>query len=174
MARLRHAQPAALVAAILLTTVAGASAQSVPPAPGADDVRDTNVLAYVELLRSDLRSEVSAVITEVMQFTEAEDAAFWPVYRAFEVDLAKINDERMALVAEYASSYDTLTDEAADRIARKALEVEGRRQALKAQYYDRFKAVLPGKTAARFLQVENQILLLLDLQVASSLPIVSR
>jgi hypothetical protein len=32
--------------------------------------------------------------------------------------------------------------------------------------------VLPAVTAARFLQVENQILLLLDLQIAASLPIV--
>jgi hypothetical protein len=32
--------------------------------------------------------------------------------------------------------------------------------------------VLSPKTAARFLQVENQILLLLDLQIAASLPLV--
>jgi hypothetical protein len=33
---------------------------------------------------------------------------------------------------------------------------------------------VPAKTAARFLQVEHQILLLLDLQIAASLPIVER
>jgi hypothetical protein len=83
----------------------------------------------------------------------------------------KINDERLALITDYAAKYDKLTDADADRIALSALDLEARRNALKAKYYDRLKSVLPAKTAARALQVENQILLLLDLQIASSLPI---
>jgi hypothetical protein len=42
---------------------------------------------------------------------------------------------------------------------------------VKAKYYEKFKTALSAKTAARFLQVENQILLILDLQIAASLPI---
>ena len=137
-----------------------------------DDTRDANLLAYAELLRSDLRSQKVAIITEVMQFTEAEDAKFWPVYREYETELAKINDDRIALIKEFATSYDNMTDAIADRLARGALDLEARRQALKQRYYDRFKAALSPKTAARFLQVENQILLILDLQIAASLPIV--
>ena len=137
-----------------------------------EDTRDTNLLAYAELLRSDLRSQKVAIITEMMQFTEAEDAKFWPVYREYETELAKINDERLALIREYATKYEAITDDVADRLARSALDLEGRRHALKLKYYDRFKSVLTPKTAARFLQIENQILLLLDLQIAASLPIV--
>ena len=137
-----------------------------------DDTREANLRAYVELLRSDVRSQRVAILTEMMQFTEAEDAKFWPVYREYETELAKINDERLALVREYATKYEAITDDIADRLARGALDLEGRRHALKMKYYDRFKSVLSPKTAARFLQVENQILLLLDLQIASSLPIV--
>ena len=65
-----------------------------------------------------------------------------------------------------------MTNEIADRLARTALDLEARRQALKAQFYDRFKTAVSAKTAARFLQVDNQILLILDLQIASSLPII--
>ena len=143
-----------------------------PAAASSGDTRDVNLRAYVELLRSDLRSQKVAIITEMMQFTEAEDAKFWPVYRQYETELAKINDDRIALVTEYADRYGALTDTDADRLALKALDVEARRQALKARYYDRFKSVLSPKTAARFLQVENQILLILDLQIAASLPVV--
>jgi hypothetical protein len=112
------------------------------------------------------------LITEVMQFTDAEDAKFWPVYREYETELAKINDDRITLIREYAVSYDKMTDTIADRLAHGALDLESRRTALKAKYYDRFKSALSARTAARFLQVENQILLLLDLQIAASLPIV--
>jgi hypothetical protein len=141
-----------------------------PAAP--DDTREANLRAYVELLRSDIRSQKIAIITEMMQFTEADDEKFWPVYREYETELAKINDDRLALIKEYADNYEKMTDAVADRLASGALDLEARRNALKARYYDRFKSVLSPKTAARFLQVENQILLILDLQIAASLPIV--
>ena len=54
----------------------------------------------------------------------------------------------------------------------KALELESRRTALKEKYYTRLKSALSPKTAARFLQVENQLLMIIDLQIAASLPIV--
>ena len=147
------------------------SAQAAKPlAP--DDAREENLHAYTELLRSDLRSQKVAIITELMQFTEDDDAKFWPVYREYETELAKLNDERLALIKDYAANYETITDGVADRLALGALDLEGRRHALKSKYYDRFKSVVSPKTAARFLQIENQILLLLDLQIAASLPIV--
>jgi hypothetical protein len=143
------------------------------PKPSAlDETRDLNLRAYTELLRSDLRAQKVAIITEMMEFSEADDAKFWPVYREYETELAKINDDRMALIKEYAGAYASLTDAVADRLARGALDVEGRRHQLKLKYYDRFKAAVSAKTAAKFLQVENQILLILDLQIAASLPIV--
>src|SRR3954465_15816290 len=80
----------------------------------ADDTRDANLRAYVELLRSDIRSQRVAIITELMDFTEADDAKFWPVYREYETELTKINDDRLTLIKEYAANYQTLSDEAAD------------------------------------------------------------
>ena len=157
----------------LLACARLAHAQADRPAT-ADDTREVNLRAYVELLRSDLRTQKVAVITEMMQFTEDEDAKFWPVYREYETELAKINDDRMALIKDYALSYEALTDATADRFVRGALGLEARRHALTVSYYDRFKSVVPPKTAARFLQVEHQILLLLDLQIAAALPIASR
>jgi hypothetical protein len=153
------------------------------PAPGeqtaaptrAGDVaaaKDLNLRAYVELLRSDLRTQKIAILTELMEFTETEDKAFWPVYREYDAELGKINDERVNLIEEYARSYTDLSDAVADRLATGALELEARRAQLKSKYYQRFKSVLSPKTAARFLQVENQLLLLVDLQIASSLPVV--
>ncbi|HVH29842.1 MAG TPA: hypothetical protein VM818_24005 [Vicinamibacterales bacterium] len=165
--------------ALVLVLVLGAlshvlSAQQPQGAKVADaeETREANLRAYVELLRSDMRAQKVAVITEMMQFTEAEDEKFWPVYREYETELAALNNDRLALIRKYAASYDTLTDAMADQLANGALDVEGRRHALKQKYYERFKSVLSPKTAARFLQVENQILLILDLQIAASLPIV--
>jgi hypothetical protein len=174
MTRQRLLNVSAAVALALCALPGLASAQGTaaakPAAP--DDTRDVNLRAYSELLRSDLRAQKIAIITEMMDFTDSEDAKFWPVYREYEAELAKINDDRLTLIKEYAKSYESITDAIADRLARGALDLEGRRHQLKVTYYDRFKTALSPKTAAKFFQVENQILLLLDLQIAASLPIV--
>jgi hypothetical protein len=161
-----------LTAAIVAcaAVVEGQDAQPGAQAPGGDS-RERNLTAYVELLRADVRAQKVAIITEVMQFTEQEDAAFWPIYREYDVELSSLNDDRVKLIESYAKAYGTLSDASADDIASKALELEGRRTALKQKYYARLKGALSPRTAARFLQVENQLLLLIDLQIAAALPL---
>lgn len=136
------------------------------------ETKALNFQAYAELLRSDVRTQKVAIITQVMGFTEAEDAAFWPIYREYDAEMTKLGDERVALIAEYASNYSKMTDAIAEKLAAKALDLEARRQAVKAKCYDRVKNALSPRTALRFLQVEHQLLLLIDLQISASLPIV--
>ena len=158
------------VIAAIMISAASASAQTTAVTPA--ETKDTNLRAYAELLRADVRAQKVAFLTELMEFTDAEDKAFWPIYRAYDTELAAINDERVNGIDEYARNYDKVTDALADKLAMKALELEGRRTALKEKYYGQFKAALSATTAARFLQIENQLLLLVDLQIAASLPIV--
>lgn len=158
----------------LLACLAAAplAAQGTAAAPRADDARARNLSAYVELLRTDIRQQKVAPISGMMQFSEADDQKFWPVYREYEGELSAINDERLALIKEYAQTYEKMTDPIANRLAHAVLDLEARRNALKTKYYERLTTILPAHTAARVLQVENQILLLLDLQIAASLPVI--
>ena len=92
-----------------------------------------NLSAYAELLRSDVRAQKVAILTEVMGFTEAEDKAFWPIYRDYDAEMAKLGDERVALIAEYAR--ELLRDDRrrrADRSRRgRSISSERRHAALK-------------------------------------------
>jgi hypothetical protein len=148
----------------------GGQAGTSPQIPSGE-TRERNLSAYTELLRADLRAQKVAVITEVMQFTEDEDAVFWPIYREYDLELTRINDERLRLIEAYAKTYTALSDTVADDLVSRALDLELRRTALKQKYYARLKEALSPKTAARFVQVENQLLLLVDLQIAASLPL---
>ena len=156
----------------LVACLAGAPLHAAQAPASADTTRARNLQAYVELLRSDIRDQKVALISGMMQFSEEDDAKFWPVYREYEQELSSINDERLALIREYATAYEQMTDEIANRLAHTALDLEARRNALKTKYYERLTAILPARTAARVLQVENQILLLLDLQIAAALPVI--
>jgi hypothetical protein len=136
-----------------------------------DEAKSLNLAAYAELLRTDVRAQKIVILTEVMGFTEAEDAAFWPIYREYDVEMATLGDQRTALIGDYAKEFGTLTDAAADQLAKRALDLEVQRQAVKGKYHEKVKAALSPRAAMRFLQVEHQLLLLIDLQVAAALPI---
>ena len=127
---------------------AACGAASAGQAGGDDAARARNLQAYVELLRSDIRDQKVALISGMMQFSEEDDAKFWPVYREYEQELSSINDERLALIREYATTYEKMTDQIANRLAHAALDLEARRNALKTKYYERLTAILPARTAA--------------------------
>lgn len=136
--------------------------------------QQANIQAYVELLRSDVRAQKTEILTELMNLNDAQSAKFWPLYRDYDVQLQKINDQRLAGIQDYAKNYDSMTDEKADQLAKLALALENQRNELKKTYYEKMRDQLGGVVAARFLQIENQMLMVIDLQIASSLPVVEK
>jgi hypothetical protein len=126
----------------------------------------------VEKLRSDLRAERAALVEEEMQFTEDEAAAFWPVYKNYENELRKINNERLELIADYAENYADMTDAVARELGKKSIELDIKEAYVRKEYYRRFNHVLPASRALKFFQVDGLLNLLVRAQVASSLPFV--
>jgi hypothetical protein len=80
----------------------------------------------------------------------------------------------VANIEEYGRTYSQMTDAKADELIQNAMAYEKQRSELLARYYGRVKQALGAVTAARFVQVEHQLLLIIDLQIASSLPIVGQ
>lgn len=140
--------------------------------PVATDSQETNLRAYIELLRVDVRTKKTAIFTEIMQFNDQQSAKFWPIYSEYDIELQKLNDQKLAGIQEYAKNFGKMTDEKADELALLALDLESRRNDLKKTYYEKVRQQLGGIVAARFLQIEDQLLMVIDLQIAASLPIV--
>jgi hypothetical protein len=67
-----------------------------------------------------------------------------------------------------------MTDEKADELIQKSMEFRKKRAELLANTYGKVKQTLGAGTASRFAQIEDQLLLLIDLQIVSSLPIIGQ
>lgn len=154
---------------MLWVVVPAAWAQENPQAVNPDN---QNIQAYIDLLRSDVRQQKAEDMGAVMQLSAADAAKFWPIYSEYDAELTKLNDARVANIREYARTYDQMTDAKADELIQKAMLYRKQRSELLAKYYQRVKSALGAMTAARFVQVEDQLLSLIDLQIDSSLPIV--
>jgi len=138
------------------------------------DTQEKNLQAYVDLLRRDVRQQKAEIMGAVMLLSADEAAKFWPIYSEYDAELRKLNDHRVENIKEYARAYDQMTDEKADELIQKSLAYQKQRAELLAKTYDRVKQALGATTAARFAQVEHQLLLIIDLQITSSLPVVGR
>jgi hypothetical protein len=128
--------------------------------------------AYIELLRSDIKAEKVALITEIMQFSDEEGGIFWPIYRRYQLEFDGIMDERIALIKDYAENFDTMTDEKAKELLDQALAIDAKRGKLTKKYFRQMDRELPTITVAKFLQLDRQINLLMDLQIATELPLI--
>jgi hypothetical protein len=159
---------------LVLALVVGVSAGRAQDNPQPTIADNQNIQAYIELLRSDIRQQKAEAMGSVMELSAADAAKFWPIYSEYDTELTKLNDLRSANIQEYARTYSQMTDEKADELIKKALAYRQQRSELLAKYYQRVKEQLGAITAARFIQVEDQLLLLIDLQIDSSLPIVGK
>jgi len=149
---------------LLLVIVILLSANTVTYGKGVD--------TYLELLKSDIRTKKVAIITATMGLTDEESSTFWPIHREYEVELSKMIDDRIEMIEDYIQNYDDLTDEKAREIAKKVFALEKRRTKLKKKYFKKVEKALSATIAAKFIQVENQINLVADLQIASELPLI--
>ncbi len=131
---------------------------------------DAAIMAAVDAVRADLKSEKKQIVTEAMQLSEANAQKFWPVYEKYQGEVDKLNDERVAIVKQYVDKYWTLNDTDAIALTKQVVNWQSKRNELRRKYVDIFVKSTSGVTAAKFFQVEHRLDLLLDLRVAAGLP----
>ena len=135
------------------------------------DPQQTNIQEYIELLRSNVRQEKAQVLGAVMQLSASDAAKFWPIYNEYDSELTRLNRMRSDNIQEYARSYDEMSDGKANELIMKSIGYQKQRLELLTKYYEKVRDAIGGINAARFVQIEHQLLLLIDLQIASNLPL---
>jgi hypothetical protein len=126
----------------------------------------------MQILRDKLRADKKLVVAEALPLTEAEAKAFWPVYDAYQKDLAGLNDRMIQLIKDYAATYETMNSEAATKLINTYVDIERQRVKLMESYLPKFRKVLPAKAAARYYQIENKIRAVVNYELAQAIPLV--
>ena len=121
-----------------------------------------------------IRSDKKYVVSQNMQLTDAEAAAFWPVYEDYQTSLHKLNGRTVDLIKEYADMYNsqTITDASATKLLDKQTEIETEELALKKSIIAKLRKVLPGVKVTRFIQIENKLRLIIKSQFAKEIPLI--
>ena len=128
----------------------------------------------IELIRRDLRAEKKKIIALNVPFTETEATKFWPVYDQYAADMRKHYDEFYAIIKDYAANQKTITDDQAIKMIQRWSAVQVELAQTREKYIPIIEKVIPGKKAALFFQIDRRVYALIDLQVASEIPLLTQ
>ena len=126
----------------------------------------------IKLLREDVQAVKDEIITHTMQFTAAESTAFWPVYREYSHEQRALAGKRFTIIIEYAQNLDKMEDQKASSLTKQFFQVEDEAQALRRKYFTKFEKALGAKRAAKFYQVDNRLTMIMNIQLASEVPLI--
>ena len=128
--------------------------------------------ADIQMIRQDIQSQKTQIITDTMNFSDTEAAAFWPIYKQYASEQQAIAAKRLDVIVEYSQVIDKLDDAKARDLTQRMSGIEDETQALRKKYYPRFEQALGAKRAAKFYQVDNRLTLAINFQLASAIPLI--
>jgi len=126
----------------------------------------------LNLLRQNLRSQRKQIIAANLKLTDAEATKFWPIYDQYVTELIAINDKKFGLIQDYADNWGKLTNEQSLIFIRQWLDMDIATTQLRQKYVPIVSKVLDGRKTATFFQLDRRIAMMMELQVASQMPLV--
>ena len=165
------------VAVLLLCSASmlGQAAQQAPPSGQGASAQQPNTVSDkdIEMLRQDLRDQRKQIVALNLPLTADEATKFWPVYDQYRKAAIQPNDERWAVIKDYAAQYDSMTDAQAQNLMKRANAVDEQLLALRMRYVPIFEKVISPKKTALFYQIDRRVDLLINLQLSSVVPMVN-
>jgi hypothetical protein len=154
-----------LAAASILVLATVAAADPAKPAATAGE-------ATAQVLLDTIRANRKALVAVNLALTDEQAKTFWPLYERYQQELGAIGDRVLGLIEQYQKDFATLSDEEALRLIRGYLDAEAERAKVRAGYVDEFAKILPGRTVARFFQIENKLDAVVRYDLAATIPVV--
>jgi Spy/CpxP family protein refolding chaperone len=156
---------------IAFALAAGLAAPAMAQTPAAAPASATT---NMEILRQKVKADKKLVVAQNLSLTDAEGAAFWPVYEAYQKDLQQINQRLMTAIRAYADAYNKgpVTNETAKKLLEESMAIDEAEAKLKSSSAPKILAALPATKAARYIQIENKIRAAVRYELAAGIPLV--
>ena len=138
------------------------------------EIDNIEQLWIIEFARADVRKTREKFIDALMELSPEQEKIFNPIFKQYEGEFKKIGDERLSIILEFEKNYASMTDSKAKELAKRSIEVRKERLNLMEEYYNKFSKALDPIVAGRFLQLENYINLIVDIQIAEEVPLIKK
>ena len=127
---------------------------------------------FVELLRSDLRADKKELVSLALDLSGEDSAVFWPIYKEFEAKRTVLGDRMIDLIKRYPDAVDLTGPETLRPLATEWFKIQEDRNKLMKKYYNKIQKQVSLRVGVSWMQIEHRLSLLINLQIASVVPIV--
>ena len=125
----------------------------------------------MDILREKIRADVKLLVASVMELSDSEAKAFWPVYERYQNDVKKLNDRSLKLIDDFANNYQMMSDQAAQKLLDDYIAIEKDRIKLRQDYLPKFRKALPERKVLRYYQLENKLQAVVNYELAAEIPL---
>jgi hypothetical protein len=126
----------------------------------------------MDVLLDTIRANRRGLVEVNLALSPDEAAKFWPVYDRYQQEMNAIGDRLAAIVQDYIANFRDLSNDKALKLMEDYLAAEADRIKVRRDYLSEFSKVLPGRTVARFYQIDNKIDAVLRYDLAGTIPVV--
>lgn len=136
-----------------------------------DPVRD-----YITAVRAELSDGKAGLISDVMRLSNKEAEIFWPIYHKYENELFKLGDRRLEMIEQFVVAHNdkALDNAKAETMTVDWLQLQADHLELFKKYHNVISKKLSAVRAAQFIQVEHRVNTVIDIMIASELPLIKR
>ena len=125
----------------------------------------------IAMARKDLQTERQAIVAENLALTDAESNVFWPMYREYMNEKAKLGDRTQKLIEDYGKAYSSLDDATAKKMIQEVFSIDQAMVGLKKNWAGKMAKQVSPVTVARFIQIENTLDALVRFGLGAEVPL---
>jgi Spy/CpxP family protein refolding chaperone len=154
-----------LLAMMCSTSAWSAETAASAPAPPTEQ-------QILEQLRNDLQSNSADIMAKGLTLTSEEAAKFWPLFETYQKEQTAIVDEQLKATQAYAKNYQNLSEQDALTYLNALLERDQKVHDLRIKWLKKFQTVVPTKVAARAVQLERRMGIVMQVKLSSHIPLI--
>jgi len=118
-----------------------------------------------------LSQEWNTLIGGVLDLSEEQAAAFWPLYKEYRAARGALMQERIDVIKMFVSGYDTMDAAYARGLLDNTFEIDEKVLKVKREYAPRFDKILTPAQVVRLYQTENKLEVMMMAEVTKDVPL---
>jgi hypothetical protein len=126
----------------------------------------------IDMIQAMFGKSKKELIQAYMVLPDAQTAGFWSMYDKYENERKALGRERINLIEGYANAYETMTDAKATDLMTKKNKWINKYTAMQSKYFTSMSAIIGGKQASKFMQLEDYIENNIRLEIQDAIPFI--
>lgn len=126
----------------------------------------------VDFIQALFGKDKKEMVKAYLSVPEAQSAAFWTCYDAYETDRKEYGKTRISLIEQYAKSYESFDDKQASDLMGKKLALQGDYVKLQKKYFGKMAKIIGAKQAAKLFQFEDYIENAIRISIQEEIPFI--